>query len=343
VISVFLSVVYVVRNQADEVESLLRHASAYLSQTLSDHELIIVDNASSDDTVNRLKELTGENGLPNLQVYALTREVDLDTATWVGMENALGDYVAAFDPISDDINFLGHMLHSAMAGVDILFAKNNASLPSPYGYRVARALFCSVYSAANGDVLIHDMPYYRLLSKRVLHFISQHPQPAFRYRHLASTAGFTRLSLEYKGKRIAPPARPLVENMDRAMRLLVSTTRTPMRLVTSLSLFGALANLFYSLYVLAVALFKQDIAPGWVSLSLQQSGMFFLISLVLLVLGEYMLHMASLSNEGPAYHIAQEFTSMRLTRKEKLNVDQSVGGSVFSREGGIDGNGNHVI
>ena len=59
-----------------------------------------------------------------------------------------------------------------------------------------------------------------------------------------------------------------------------------MRLVTSLSLFGAIANVVYSIYVVSIGFFKTDVAPGWISLSLQQSGMFFLISLVLLVLGE---------------------------------------------------------
>ena len=111
--------------------------------------------------------------------------------------------------------------------------------------------------------------------------------------------------------------------MDRGMRLLVSTTQAPMRLVTSLSLFGAVANLVYSIYVVGVGFFKTDVAPGWISLSLQQSGMFFLISLVLLVLGEYILHMASLSNEGPLYHVGQEFTSARLTRREKLNIEEA--------------------
>lgn len=113
--------------------------------------------------------------------------------------------------------------------------------------------------------------------------------------------------------------------MDRGLRLLVSTTRAPMRIVTSLALFGAVANLVYSVYVVLVGLLKADVAPGWVSLSLQQSGMFFLISMVLLVLGEYILHMASLSNEGPPYHVGQEFTSAHMSRREKLNIEE-VGG-----------------
>lgn len=95
-----------------------------------------------------------------------------------------------------------------------------------------------------------------------------------------------------------------------------------MRMVTGLSIFGAIANLVYGIYVTIIALLKTDVAPGWVSLSLQQSGMFFLISLVLLVLGEYILNMVSLSNEGPRYHVAQEFTSARMTRLEKLNIEE---------------------
>jgi hypothetical protein len=94
-----------------------------------------------------------------------------------------------------------------------------------------------------------------------------------------------------------------------------------MRFVTAFSLFGALANFFYSFYVIAIALLKEDVAPGWVTLSLQLSGMFLLISLVLWILGEYILQLASLSNEGPKYHVAQEFTSAIMTRRQKLNVD----------------------
>ncbi len=104
-----------------------------------------------------------------------------------------------------------------------------------------------------------------------------------------------------------------------------------MRIVTSLSLFGAFANLIYSIYVVAIGILKSDVAPGWISLSLQQSGMFFLISLVLLVLSEYIMQMVSLSNEGPLYHVGQEFTSTRMTRREKLNIEEVISKSSHTR------------
>ena len=317
----FLSVVFVVRNQAHNIEKNLSDAAAIISSIVSDYELIIVDNASDDDSIPVLKHLTRENGLANLQVYALTKEVDADTASWVGLENALGDFVAVINPLLDDIHFLPQILDKAVQGADVVFANNEKKPSQSLAYRSANAIFHGIYNKLNGVHLAKEAPQYRILSKRVINFILQHPQPAMTYRHLPATGGFSRAYLSYSATPKPSPPKRLGESIDRGMRLLVSTTRAPMRLVTYLSLFGAFANVVYSIYILAVAALKPDVAPGWVSFSLQQSGMFFLISLVLLVLGEYILNMASLSNEGPLYHVGQEFTSARMTRLEKLNIE----------------------
>lgn len=318
---VFLSVVYVIRNQDYQIESIIKGASAQLESLVADYELIVVDNASDDASVNLLKGLTGQSGYPNLQVYALTKEVDCDTASWVGLENALGDFVAVVDPLLDNIGFLPEMLDKAVMGADVVFADNQQKPRQSFTYRAACAAFNFLYKLFHGIHLAKEAPQYRLLSKRVVNFILQHPQPAVTYRHLPATGGFARINMEYSAKPLARNTKRLWDSIDRGMRLLISTTQAPMRLVTSLSLFGAAANLIYSFYVVAIGIFKTDVAPGWVSISLQQSGMFFLISLVLLVLGEYILHMTSLSNEGPLYHVGQEFTSARMIRREKLNIE----------------------
>lgn len=322
---IFLSIVLVVRNQADHLNGLLREISTAVDGLASDYEVIVVDNGSSDDSVCQLKMLTGEDGLPNLQVFALTKEVDLDAAFWAGIENALGDFVAVFDPMADDVYFLPFMLERAVSGTDVVFA-TNCDRPQPgLAYRLCQSAFNACYQFFNGIDLTREAPQYRVLSKHVVNFILQHPMPAVSYRHLPASGGFARANLSYS----APPRelrrKSLMDSIDRGMRLLVSTTRAPMRLVTILSLFGAMSNLLYSFYVITVFLLKTDVAPGWVTLSLQQSGMFFLISLVLLVLCEYIINMASLSNEGPLYHVAQEFTSAVISRREKLNVEDMPG------------------
>lgn len=332
VVPVFLSVVLVVRNQAAQLETLLAEAEAHVASCVSDYELIVVDNASDDNSIAELKRLAGEQGLPNLQVYALAKQVDTDTATWVGLENALGDFVAVLDPMTDDIAFLPTMLESAICGADVVFADNAQKVPQSLAYRMAASAFSALYVWFKGIHLAKEAPQYRMLSKRVVNFILQHSQPALTYRHLPATGGFARVNLNYSATPKSAGKKKLGESVERGVRLLVSTTHAPMRLVTTLSLFGALANVVYCIYVIIVGLVKTDVAPGWISLSLQQSGMFFLISLVLLVLGEYILHMASLSNEGPLYYVSQEFTSARMTRHEKLNIEEAAG---VQRGGGV--------
>ncbi|WP_232316562.1 glycosyltransferase [Candidatus Burkholderia verschuerenii] len=311
-----------VRNQSARIELLTSEAAKTVSRLVSDYELIIVDNASEDDSVSVLRDLTSESGQPNLQVYALTKEVDADTAFWVGVENALGDFVVVLDPMLDDISLVESMLEKATSGTDIVLAYNQQRPAQSLPYRLAHIAFDMLYRYCSGVRFGAEAPQYRLVSKRVINFILQHPQPAITYRHLPLTGGFSRVKLLYSSPPKESRAKRLAESMDRGIRLLVSTTRAPMRLVTMLCMFGASANLVYSVYVVLIGLFKPDVAPGWVSISLQQSGMFFLISLVLLVLAEYILNMASLSNEGPLYHVGQEFTSARMTRREKLNIEE---------------------
>ncbi len=320
---IFLSVVFVVRNQSGAIEAILSDAAAHISSLVADYEFIIIDNASSDNSIDILKKLIGEEGHANLQIFALTNEVDSDTASWVGLENALGDFIAVIDPLADSISFLPKMLDKATSGADVVFANNEQKIAQSLAYRVASTIFNKLYKVFNKTDLEKDAPQYRILNKRVVNFILQHPQPALTYRHLPASGGFAKSNLDYSSMPLSSRTKCLSDSINRGVKLLISTTCAPMRIVTILSLFGAVANVLYSFYVVAIMFFKKDVAPGWVSLSLQQSGMFFLISLVLLVLGEYILHMSSLSNKVPLYHIGQEFTSSRMTRNEKLNIEAS--------------------
>jgi polyisoprenyl-phosphate glycosyltransferase len=321
IFQVFISVVCVVRNQAHELESLVREISMWLSPLVADYDIVLVDNASSDDSLAVLKRLTSAEGQPNLQVYALGKEVDSDTASWVGLENSLGDYVAIFDPFADDISLLPQMLERAASGADVVFARNTQKPPQTLAYRFGYSVFNVLYKWCTGIHLGNEAPKYRVLSNKVVNYILQHPKPSLIYRQLPATGGFIKANLTYSSAITGKPKATLGGSVDRGMQIIVRTTRAPMRLVTTMSLFGACANLLYSCYVVAIAVFKADVEPGWVSMSLQQSGMFFLISLVLLVLGEYILNMASLSNDAPEYRVTQEFISAHMSRRERLNVE----------------------
>ncbi len=87
----FLSIVIVVRNQRNKLGELLTVAAAYGAVMGNMCEVIVVDNASTDGSVDQLKWLT--TVLPDLQVYVLSQKVSDKVAQRFGLESALGDMV----------------------------------------------------------------------------------------------------------------------------------------------------------------------------------------------------------------------------------------------------------
>lgn len=61
---VFLSIVFVVRNQSAHTQKILADAASCIASLVSDYEIIIVDNASDDDSISVLKALTGKTDSP---------------------------------------------------------------------------------------------------------------------------------------------------------------------------------------------------------------------------------------------------------------------------------------
>lgn len=311
----------VVKNDVNSFEQQLRALTNFIAPKVSDYEIILVANGSSPSLIKCLKSLTGVDGIANLQIYELTKRVDQETASWVGVESSLGDYTVVLDNDLDDFRCIEDMLAEATSGFDVVFAKNLCLQPRSVSYRFADAAFSYLFKIFNGVNLSKEAPKFRMLSKAVINFILQHPSAVIAYKFLPATGGFSKKNLTYSFELHNAPKKYLRDAIARGARLAFSTTQFPMRVVTILTLFGAGANLVYSLYVLSVMFIKDDVSPGWASLSLQQSGMFFLLSLVLLILGEYILNMVKLTNEGPQYHVANEFTSAKITRREKLNLE----------------------
>lgn len=325
-IPALLSVVFSVQNEAGILPGIIARIEHIISSLASDYEIVIVDNGSTDETSAILQQLTSGSGEANLQAYALAGHVDDLTARWVGIENALGDIVISIDPRHGDIDQLELLAREAARGNDIVFTRRTF----PRGRRsLTRTLAYKAFGVATKVSTGLDLDSYSTsliaISRKVINYLLQFPDPRIKFRNVQSTTGFRRTSITIPLRRSNGREIKLRESLSRGIHLVTSSSENPLRLATSLSALGAFASFAYSVYVVLIWAFKEDVAPGWVSLSMQQSGMFFLISLVLLVLSEYVLEISRKANSGPAYYIANEFTSAKLTRKERLNVEVDSG------------------
>jgi hypothetical protein len=78
-------------------------------------------------------------------------------------------------------------------------------------------------------------------------------------------------------------------------------------------------------YIVAIYLFKTEVAAGWVTQSLQNAGMFFFLFLILAVLCEYVGRLLRESRDRPLYYVLGEQNSSVALLDKKNVVMESVG------------------
>ena len=320
---VMISVVMVVRDQQPRLAAWLGALEATIRPIVRDYEIIVVDNGSGDQSVDTLETLTAQH--PNLQIYCLSSPVTQDVAVMAGLEQAIGDYMLAYDPHLDDMAQIGVMLTEAVErGNDVVLARALDVKQDSRLYDTLARCYIRLFRFISGLDLRVDTPRFRLLSRRVVNYILQHEDAAVIYQVVPVASGFKRSLLEYRHAQPITDAPPkhVLEGIKRGLSLMVGTSMVPMRFASITSLLAALLSLLYSFYVVGVFFFKDGVMPGWTTLSLQMSGMFFLLSLALAILAEYVVHISALASRRPQYHIAREFRSNQITREQRLNIVQ---------------------
>jgi hypothetical protein len=316
-----LSVVMVVQSFDPDIAKDIVGITQAVSAKLRDCEIILIDATSSDSVAQALRKQIDDSKISNVQVYRLISQVGFEAASWAGIENSLGDYVAVLNINAEIIHTIPQMLEKIAENYELVFLQNIAPNNQSWLESALSNVFCKTYRALTGLDLTRDGTQSRLMSRRLINFLLQHPQPIFRYRTLPALAGCSRCTITYHGRRRHTHESHFMPRARRAWSLLLNSSTAPMRLASGLAVSGAILNLVYSIYVLGVSLYKADVAPGWVTLSLQQSGMFFLFSIGLFIIAEYFIHVLQQRGAGPPYFIVGESSGSLQHVKQRLNIE----------------------
>ncbi len=90
-----LSVIVPMFNEASTLDEFCKSVTEALKKEKITYELIMVDDGSSDDTMEKLKSITMEN--KNIKVISFSRNFGKESAMLAGLEHASGKYVAIMD------------------------------------------------------------------------------------------------------------------------------------------------------------------------------------------------------------------------------------------------------
>lgn len=305
---IMVSVIVVLRNDQDRVIPYVEEALELLSRFVDDHELILIDDSSTDATVDRVHQLLEAHA--GLRLIRLTRTLGFDIAASAGLDSALGDFVVVMDPIHDPIQRIPDFLSLAEAGPRVVVGLSNRSRPhsktATFGAVAFRWLCRWLFGLSIDD---YTSTFY-VFPRAAVQSISRENVKVRYLPSLAFSVGFQKTIAPYV-ERSAIKNRPKLrfsEQVDRVAAYVLASNANPLRLVTYLGLAGSGLNLAYAFYVVCVNVIKKT-AEGWTTLSLQVSGLFFLVFLILVLISEYLRHILEESRDRPLYHVLAEVSS----------------------------------
>jgi len=319
---VLVSVVSPVHNAAGWISSYLHEISSLLSAKFKDYEIVLIDNASSDETVQVVEQLQQE--LKNVQLYCLARKIPHESAFVVGLEQAIGDVLITLDAAYDPVEPIAEMLQMSYGGVDIVYgARSDRAVGGKRSlYNSLSRIFFRFYRKITKENLPLSVSTLRLYTRRAINAFLDNGDRYSLFPVIAAFSGLRYKTFSYQrlNRTGKVSNQSYSEAISRAFRLIFLSSHYPLRLLTLTALAGAFLNVIYSIYVLFINLFKSKVAEGWTTLSLQNSVMFFILFMILAVLCEYVSRLVMTSQNRPFYLVTRESRSLVLARKREINV-----------------------
>lgn len=318
---VLVSAIAVLRSSARFLPQFVDELCATLAEHYANYEVILIDNGSRDETARVARQLLAR--YPCVRYLRLSRRMKAETATVAGLDAAIGDYVVALHPEFDPPAEIPAMVEKCRAGADLVHGAAPFAVPPGVLYRLLRWGFACGTRWALKMEPVRGGTGFRVLSRAAVNALTRVRQRRRFFDLLASDIGLTAATHPYRF--ISRTGKVPRANLRRSIRtgasMALNHSLAPLRLVSAFGLLGSLVSLAYSLYVVGVYFLKPDVMPGWTTLSLQMSGLFFLVFVMLTMIGEHLGRLLDESLDRPLYHVREEqSSSVMLSNLVRRNV-----------------------
>jgi glycosyltransferase involved in cell wall biosynthesis len=304
---VFVSAIVPADHFSSDVAEYIGKLAKILSANYANYEVIVVDNGMTANQVQAL--ITRLDTTPCVRVLRLSRRHTRDTAIFSGLENAVGDFVCVLNPVLDPPAVLVDMITTNRSGIDIVQGVSTIPVDGKMLARWGRTLFYWYNRRFLDTVIPLNATYLVSFNRRAVTALTNTNRNHRYVRQLSRHIGFKLDTFEYKPMQHPITDRTLRTGLVEALEIITSLSYHPLRLITWIGVVAAVGNLLYAGYVVAVNLLGENVAQGWTTLSLQASGMFFFLFVIMAVIAEYLGRILAESRQEPPYHIMEELTS----------------------------------
>ncbi|MET3961411.1 glycosyltransferase involved in cell wall biosynthesis [Marmoricola sp. OAE513] len=283
-----ISVVVPCFNEADGIDRLAEVLAPVLEALGGGYEVILVDDGSSDGTLDRLRAICAERA--GFRYLALSRNFGKEGAMLAGLTEAKGEAVAIMDAdLQHPPALLGPMVELLDAGYEQVVARRDRQGDPRFRTFVSRLY----YRFVNGlmDVDLEDgAGDFRVLDRRALDALLSLGESNRFSKGLFAWIGFRTTYLDYRNEaRYAGTSKwSTTQLLNYGLDSVVSFNYKPLRLAIHVGAAITAVAVVYGLWVVVDAIIAGNSVPGYVTLICAITGLGGLQMVMLGVIGEYL-------------------------------------------------------
>jgi polyisoprenyl-phosphate glycosyltransferase len=297
-----LAIVVPVFNESDSLPLFWERLSTVLDSMDTSHQVIFINDGSTDNSLEVLTELTGHN----IKLVNLIINSGHMAALDAGFRKTNANWVLSMDAdLQHPPEAIPEMLKVGIGNkVDVVYAVRSSRAEESFQKRFTASLYYKILRNLSGVRIYDNAADFRLFSNRVLLIIQELEPRSHVFRLLIPKLGFPSATYEYvAASRVAGESKYGFPAMVRlAMSSLVSFSVRPLILSVYLGLIFSLLSVFgltYSFFMFA----NGQTIPGWASLSSLLFLLFGILFILLGIIGAYLAEVWKRTSGIPDYFV----------------------------------------
>jgi len=300
-----LSVVIPVFNECAVLDPLFGRLFPALERIGEPFEVIVVDDGSTDETWEKLRE--ARSAARNLRLFRLSRNFGQQAAITAGMDQARGRAVVLMDAdLQDPPELVAGFVEKWREGCEIVYGVR-ARRREGILKRMAYHSFYRILGRIASLEIPKDAGDFCLMDRRVVDILRRMPERNRFLRGLRSWVGFRQAGVSYDrplrcgGK----PSYTFYRLFQLALDGIVSFSYLPLRLSAVTGALVAVIGIGFAVFAAVARIFfmRTPIATGWASMVVLLCLIGGTQLIVLGIMGEYLARIYDEVKQRPSYVI----------------------------------------
>ncbi len=303
---ILLSVVLPVFNEAAVLPELYRRLQGVFARLKCAHEIVFVNDGSSDETPAILNSLADSD--PLVRVIHFSRNFGHQAAVHAGLLHADGDAVVVMDSdLQDDPDAILEFVGRWQDGYDVVYAVRTKR-KEWFGKRLLFAAFYRMLNLISHTAIPNDAGNFGLVDRKVVRQLAALGDYERYYPGLRRWVGFHQIGIpvERLARHDGRPRVSLLGLVRLAKSAVFSFSTVPLKAFYALAGLSMLAAIGVSTFVLYHRLFTGLAIPGWTSILIVASFFGAINALGIGILGEYVIRIYDQVRGRPLFLVAEK-------------------------------------